>query len=401
MKGRRKSNIEKEVKSEEELPEEVAEGDVKKIKLVSTHDETGDIEIEENLISVTKDEDVPLMPSEVENTECGDNINNLETNPPIPSFVPKEKRLACFVTKCEFVAPTSIMLLVHVLHNHKSTRRFNCMHCPKKFNSPLVGLVNHLSMHEDSMFQCIYCPYFHFSMITINKHVEDKHAGSKMEVKTLRESTEKDTGSAEVRNGEGMGVQGKKRISPERLEALKEEMSKSWQCGMCEYYSSNKIFNHAKTSHKIKYQFRCTICLTRIPNRLYISTHCSICHPGIEVTLVAYFYQVETSLPVKGVNVILPDGQKILSLDSPKFVHKKPGVPLPQYVDGNYNEKDQGLEGDKNTDNLKQQKQDIESGIIEKMVPDTVGNKTNTISLAKKLPSSKKSGNNDECEIID
>ncbi|XP_071443153.1 uncharacterized protein [Hetaerina americana] len=247
-------------------------------------------------------------------------VSEYEEDNFIPRFVPENERYVCGVVGCHYQTVDDTMLRHHLRALHREEVTFRCAHCPDDQNSllqvPVDRLASHLKMHDDQLYQCIHCNYFHFQRRFVERHTVDKHSDLSHMVNVIREP---DTCSKTITGPgssgmAGTGADGSIRSSNASIESSKQESDNVWNCGLCSYSCSNResISDHARISHSVFSQYVCGMCAFRTAYLGSFNVHFSSKHLGYPVQLTAnYFRSNIAALAPPAVTIALPNGKII------------------------------------------------------------------------------------------
>ncbi|XP_046386057.1 uncharacterized protein LOC124155906 [Ischnura elegans] len=267
----------------------------------------------------------------------------------IPRFVPENERYVCGVIGCHYHTVDDTMLRHHLRALHRDEATFRCPHCPEEQNAilqvPVDRLASHLKMHDDQLYQCIHCNYFHFQRRFVERHAIDKHGDTSHLVNVIREP---DTCSKAVSGSGSSGMAGasadgsnrSSRSSNTTNETTRHENDNMWNCGLCSFSCSNResISDHARTIHSIFSQYVCGMCSFRTAYLSSFNSHFSTKHLGYPVQLVAnYFPSNIEKLALPTVTISLPNGKIIFppnpSLKKNIDIRIEPVIEVWPYVD--------------------------------------------------------------------
>lgn len=163
-------------------------------------------------------------------------------------FIPKERRFVCGAKNCRYQTQTDDMLRQHIDALHTCEQYYKCPHClmdlsvslPKTISS--VDIMNHMLYHDEKLFKCPMCEFYHYTKTGVDKHIAEFHPRVKDRPLTV---IRKDSKKVEVSKVGGKPVIWK------------------WKCNIC----SNVVLNtrslirqHLIEKHSLSHQYQCLIC---------------------------------------------------------------------------------------------------------------------------------------------
>ncbi|KAG8226917.1 hypothetical protein J437_LFUL005674, partial [Ladona fulva] len=246
--------------------------------------------------------------------------SNYEEDNFIPRFVPENERYVCGVIGCHYQTVDDTMLRHHLRALHREETFFRCAHCPDDpklvHQVPVDRLAAHLKMHDDRLYQCIHCNYYHFQRRFVERHIMDKHTEMSQMVNVIREpeTVIKLPSSSGTSGMAGTSANGSIRSSNPSQGDVGVEEDNLWHCSLCSYSCTNResISDHARISHSICSQYICGMCPFRSAYLSSFNPHFSIKHLGYPVQLIAnYFRHNISAFASPSITIILPNGKVI------------------------------------------------------------------------------------------
>lgn len=208
-----------------------------------------------------------------------------------PKYVPDKHRLTCGAKGCSYISVDESMLKCHWETLHHGVNDFHCVHCPPyqsldtSVNVTAQRIILHLKMHDEKLYACSLCQYYHYRRQTLEKHLVEVHKGGQVMI---------------VREGKAGECNSPTAANASLLKTSAPTMDlKPWQCGLCKFKSllRPEVVDHCAKVHNSKIQFKCAYCAYRASNPEYITNHQTKSHVGKKVDEIFYYYYREGSIP--------------------------------------------------------------------------------------------------------
>ncbi|GLH14763.1 Uncharacterized protein GBIM_19083 [Gryllus bimaculatus] len=207
----------------------------------------------------------------------------------LPKFVPEHERYVCGSLGCNYRTCDETMLRYHMRALHCDEISYRCPHCPESMQKDLNGLAisidrmgAHLKMHDNKLYKCTHCTYFHFQRHIVERHLSDKHPEKRPFVQVVREEGEVPTTSkldTPCTEGEGNS----------------QPNTGFWMCGLCkaQYATRAEVYEHTAAAHNIKSQYKCNVCTFRSSSKPNCESHFYSRHPGLELDLITVCQRID------------------------------------------------------------------------------------------------------------
>ncbi|KAJ8712842.1 hypothetical protein PYW08_008146 [Mythimna loreyi] len=216
--------------------------------------------------------------------------------PRYPRHVAPRARNTCGARGCSYTSVDEPMLRRHweALHQGAATANFRCVHCPNNqttdTSKPITAarVLQHLKMHDDTLYACSKCHIYHYRRDYMEKHMLDTHPGAPLYI--VREGAAAAAAAAATAAATASA-------SPSPSVAPTMDL-KPWQCGLCKFKSMLRpeVVEHCFKLHQSKMQFRCGYCPYRASVLENVNNHLAHSHAN-EPEDVIYYYYREGSLP--------------------------------------------------------------------------------------------------------
>lgn len=214
-----------------------------------------------------------------------------------PRQISARARNTCGAVGCSYTSVDQAMLRRHweALHSGPAGCTFRCVHCPTNqttdTSKPITAarVVQHLKMHDDTLYACSQCHIYHYRRDFVEKHMLDMHPGAPMYI--VRESASAAAAAAAAAAASTSAGT----ASPSAAPTMD---LKPWQCGFCKFKSMLRpeVVEHCFKLHQSKMQFRCGYCPYRASVLENVNNHLAHSHAN-EPEDVIYYYYREGSLP--------------------------------------------------------------------------------------------------------
>ncbi|XP_023952293.1 uncharacterized protein LOC112056160 [Bicyclus anynana] len=252
-----------------------------------------------------------------------------------PKYVCDKQRLTCGARGCSYTSVDESMLKCHWETLHYGTNDFHCVHCPpyqqldKTKPVTAARIIAHLKMHDEKLFACSSCSYYHHRLQIVEKHIADVHKGGR--VMLVRDGKPAEV-SAAIASTAGL---------PKPPPAPTMDL-KPWQCGLCKFKSllRPEVADHCAKVHNSKMQYKCAYCAFRTSNPENITKHQSKSHVG-KAEEIFYYYYREGTVPddtdgtprwQKQSQSTVPSEPKVKSEDSSDIPPPSPQKLLPALI---------------------------------------------------------------------
>ncbi|XP_045770929.1 uncharacterized protein LOC123871270 isoform X2 [Maniola jurtina] len=230
-----------------------------------------------------------------------------------PKFVSDKQRLTCGAKGCSYISVDETMMKCHWETLHSGTNDFHCVHCPpyqqidKSNPVTAMRIITHLKMHDEKLYACSLCSYYHHRRQILERHLANVHKGGQVLV---------------VREGKGGDTNAPTAANASLLKTSAPTMDlKPWQCGLCQLKSllRQDVVDHCAKAHNSKMQYKCAYCAFRTSNPENIIKHQAKSHVG-KPEEIFYFYYREGSVPDE------PDGTTRWQKQSKNALPSEPKV---------------------------------------------------------------------------
>lgn len=219
----------------------------------------------------------------MKNLACSSNGTNENTSNPYDTaaFVAYTRRFLCNAKGCRYQTLNEVMLSSHLSTLHKNETDYKCPHCNIEINKGLMSvekIVSHLRMHDSKIFRCPRCPFFHYNKVTVEKHIEEKHASCGESALVIHRKVE----------GSAVPVH----TAVKSTGNPKQPKKHKWKCSLCKetFNMQKEVVNHVRQWHSITYQYECDVCNEVQSNsKQVIIDHLLSKHP-LEEMRVKFFY---------------------------------------------------------------------------------------------------------------
>ncbi|KAG6458947.1 hypothetical protein O3G_MSEX011135 [Manduca sexta] len=208
-----------------------------------------------------------------------------------PKYVPDRLRYTCGAKSCSYISLDEVMLRIHWETLHSNSNDYLCVHCPPHqhtdMNKPLsaVRIIGHLKMHEENLYACSSCNFYHCKRAILEKHLS-KCPNDPKEAQVMV-----------VREGGVTPVPVP--TPPATVSASAPTMDlKPWQCGLCSFKSMLRpeVTEHCFKIHQSKMQYKCNYCPFRTSAVENVTKHQANAHSN-KAGDVFYYYYREGSIP--------------------------------------------------------------------------------------------------------
>lgn len=212
-----------------------------------------------------------------------------------PQQISARARNTCGAVGCTYTSVDEPMLKRHweALHSGPASFNFRCVHCPDNqttdTSKPITAnrVVQHLKMHDDTLYACSKCHLYHYKRDFIEKHMMEVHQNAPLYI--VRESAGAAAAAAAATASASTAA------TPSAAPTMD---LKPWQCGFCKFKSMLRpeVTEHCFKLHQSKMQFRCGYCPYRASALENVNNHLAHSHAN-EPEDVIYYYYREGSLP--------------------------------------------------------------------------------------------------------
>ncbi|EDV99898.1 GH12564 [Drosophila grimshawi] len=200
------------------------------------------------------------------------------------SYVPKDRRFMCGVADCHTHWDTEMSLRRHLIEMHVYDQNFKCLHCSTEENIYTPDKVlEHLSYHKRHIYQCGKCGTFHPKRSFIERHIQEKHLGTNVDIIIAKRSDDSAL-STEKRWF--------KSIATMRIGEI------DWVCNLCNktLVSHEDTVQHVEQVHGRKHQYSCAFCDVENDVVTNVIQHMQRNHSNQRMQPIMNYNQIQTKM---------------------------------------------------------------------------------------------------------
>lgn len=125
-----------------------------------------------------------LIPSTSSGQTNSANSNKMPYKIP-QMYIPEANRFKCGISDCNYVTISEDIFRSHLSTLHGSVQSYRCPFCQEeicKRGMSADRVLGHLRFHSSILYRCEECNYLHYQRYIIERHINDKHATSKVNI---------------------------------------------------------------------------------------------------------------------------------------------------------------------------------------------------------------------------
>ncbi|XP_023297129.2 uncharacterized protein LOC111679764 isoform X1 [Lucilia cuprina] len=224
------------------------------------------------------------------------------------SFLSESKCYTCGCPGCNYHTISVDLFRAHLNALHSNNVTYRCTFCLEeicKRGITIERILNHLRFHGATLFRCEECNYIHYLRYVVERHINEKHASSKVNIVTHERSDEDDAEG----NTTMVAFAGKKykdtldtnqstagtsspvtrstnsdNAAPKPIVTYvnSAKTKGKWVCDVCGHRSTTvgQMQTHCQQQHGVKNQYKCAHCTFGSHQLSQILSHIDEKHAG-------------------------------------------------------------------------------------------------------------------------
>ncbi|XP_075156837.1 small ovary isoform X2 [Haematobia irritans] len=224
------------------------------------------------------------------------------------AFVPEFKRFKCGINSCNYVTVSEDIFRSHLSTLHGEVMTYRCVFCHEdicKRGMSVDRVLGHLRFHGYLLHRCEECNYLHYQRYVVERHVNEKHSTSKVNIvkheRTEEENTDgsmsssiftarkykenTDANQAPTASTSSAPPSTRSSANSDTTSTTSASNAKTkgkWLCDICKYKASSlgQIQNHCQNVHACKLPYQCIHCNFGSQQLSQILYHVDETHPG-------------------------------------------------------------------------------------------------------------------------
>uniref|UniRef100_A0A1I8NV81 C2H2-type domain-containing protein n=1 Tax=Stomoxys calcitrans TaxID=35570 RepID=A0A1I8NV81_STOCA len=204
-------------------------------------------------------------------------------------FVEEAKRFRCGISDCNYVNISEDIFRSHLSTLHGTVMSYRCPFCQEdicKRGMAVDRVLGHLRFHGPTLHVCEECNYSHYQRYVVERHINDKHASSKVNIlkyernedntegvvtttnyvgKKYKDITESNNSAASTAPMTTPATRSSTGSEPSCSSASSSGNAKTksrWICDVCKHTANSlaQIQTHCQNAHGCKLPYQCKHC---------------------------------------------------------------------------------------------------------------------------------------------